>query len=85
MPTRKNDKKEELKRVEDADALVPSAIGKQVEMLPKGRASEIPRNILTAHIKDPDFNNQLVAQVEDTAEKDKKRLDTHRHLALDLL
>ena len=43
----------------------------QVEMLPKGRASEIPRNILTAHIKDPDFNNQLVAQVEDTAEKDK--------------
>ena len=43
----------------------------QEEMLPKGRASEIPRNILAAHIKDPDFNNQLVAQVEDANEKDK--------------
>lgn len=43
----------------------------QEEMLPKGRASEIPRKILAAHIKDPDFNNQLVAQVEDAHEKDK--------------
>ena len=43
----------------------------QEEMLPKGRASEIPRNIIAAHIKDPDFNNQLVAQVENADEKDK--------------
>ena len=43
----------------------------QEEMLPKGRASEIPRNILATHIKDPDFNNQLVAQVEDADEKNK--------------
>ena len=43
----------------------------QEEMLPKGRASEIPRNILATHIKDPDFNNQLVAQVENADEKDK--------------
>jgi hypothetical protein len=40
-------------------------------MLPKGRASEIPRKILAAHIKDPDFSNQLVAQVEDADEKDR--------------
>jgi flagellar biosynthesis regulator FlaF len=43
----------------------------QEEMLPKGRASEIPRKILAAHIKDPDFSNQLVAQVEDADEKDR--------------
>ena len=40
----------------------------QEEMLPKGRASEIPRNIIAAHIKDPDFKNQLVAQVENSDE-----------------
>ena len=43
----------------------------QAEMLPKGKASEIPRNILKERMQDPDFNNQLVSQIDDPAEKDK--------------
>ena len=43
----------------------------QSEMLPKGKASEIPRNILKERMQDPDFNNQLVSQIDDPAEKDK--------------
>ena len=43
----------------------------QAEMLPKGKASEIPRNILKERMQDPDFNNQLVSQIDDPAEKDR--------------
>ena len=43
----------------------------QAEMLPKGKASEIPRNMLKERMQDPDFNNQLVSQIDDPAEKDK--------------
>ena len=41
----------------------------QSEMLPKGKASNIARDVITKHLKKPDFNTELVAQV-DEAEKD---------------
>ena len=42
----------------------------QSEMLPKGKASNIARGVITEHLKKPDFNTELVAQVEE-AEKEK--------------
>ena len=42
----------------------------QSEMLPKGKASNIARGVITEHLKKPDFNTELVAQVEET-EKEK--------------
>ena len=42
----------------------------QSEMLPKGKASNIARGVITEHLKKPDFNKELVAQVEE-AEKEK--------------
>ena len=41
----------------------------QSEMLPRGKASNIARDVITKHLKKPDFNTELVAQV-DEAEKD---------------
>ena len=41
----------------------------QSEMLPRGKASNIARDVITEHLKKPDFNTELVAQV-DEAEKD---------------
>ena len=41
----------------------------QSEMLPAGKASNIARDVITEHLKKPDFNTELVAQV-DEAEKD---------------
>ena len=41
----------------------------QSEMLPAGKASNIARDVITKHLKKPDFNTELVAQV-DEAEKD---------------
>ena len=41
----------------------------QSEMLPKGKASNIARDVITKHLKKPDFNTELVAQV-DEAEKE---------------
>ena len=43
----------------------------QAEMLPNGRASDIARGVITEHLKQPNFNTELVAQIEDAAEKDK--------------
>jgi len=42
----------------------------QEEMLPKGKASNIAREVIAEHLKKPDFNAELVAQVEE-GEKDK--------------
>lgn len=42
----------------------------QSEMLPKGKASNIARDVITEHLKKPNFNTELVAQV-DEGEKDK--------------
>ena len=42
----------------------------QSEMLPKGKASNIARDVISEHLKKPNFNTELVAQV-DEAEKDK--------------
>ena len=41
----------------------------QSEMLPRGKASNIARDVITKHLKKPDFNTELVAQV-DEADKD---------------
>ena len=42
----------------------------QSEMLPKGKASNIARDVITEHLKKPNFNTELVAQVdEDEKEK----------------
>ena len=41
----------------------------QSEMLPRGKASNIARDVITKHLKKPNFNTELVAQV-DEAEKD---------------
>ena len=41
----------------------------QSEMLPRGKASNIARDVITEHLKKPDFNTELVAQV-DEAEKE---------------
>jgi hypothetical protein len=43
----------------------------QAEMLPRGKASEIPREILKDRLKQPNFNSNLVAQIDDPQEKDK--------------
>ena len=43
----------------------------QPEMLPRGKASEIPRGILKDRLKQPNFNSDLVAQIDDPQEKDK--------------
>ena len=41
----------------------------QSEMLPRGKASNIARDVITKHLKKPDFNTELVAQ-DDEAEKE---------------
>ena len=58
----------------------------QSEMLPRGKASNIARDVITEHLKKPDFNTELVAQV-DEAEKDNDRkvpitIETRRNIEL---
>lgn len=52
----------------------------QPEMLPNGKASKLAREIIVKHLRRPNFETELVAQVPDEAKKEKILRDFHVQL-----
>ncbi|MBO6560062.1 MAG: hypothetical protein JJ959_05970 [Nisaea sp.] len=52
----------------------------QPEMLPDGKASKLAREIIVKHLRRPNFETELVAQVPDPAKKEKILRDFHVQL-----
>jgi len=52
----------------------------QPEMLPDGKASKLAREIIVKHLRRPNFETELVAQVPDAAKKEKILRDFHVQL-----
>ncbi|MEP6148637.1 MAG: hypothetical protein ABJ201_14560, partial [Nisaea sp.] len=52
----------------------------QPEMLPDGKASKLAREIIVKHLRRPNFETELVAQVPDDAKKEKILRDFHVQL-----
>ena len=52
----------------------------QPEMLPDGKASKLAREIIVKHLRRPNFETELVAQVPDEAKKEKILRDFHVQL-----
>ncbi|MBT5267320.1 MAG: hypothetical protein HOL85_20975 [Rhodospirillaceae bacterium] len=54
----------------------------QPKMLPRGKASELARNIIVDHLRRPNFENELVAEIADPSEKERVLREFHEQLAL---
>ena len=52
----------------------------QPEMLPKGKASNLARNIIVGHLRRPNFEDELVAGIPDPSEKAKTLRKFHEQL-----
>lgn len=52
----------------------------QPEMLPKGKASNLARSIIVRHLRQPNFEDQLVAAIPDPSEKAKTLRKFHEQL-----
>ena len=52
----------------------------QPEMLPQGKASELARGIIVRHLKRPNFEEELIAQIPDPAEKARTLRRFHERL-----
>lgn len=52
----------------------------QPEMLPKGKASNLARNIIVGHLRRPNFEDELVAGIPDPGEKAKTLRKFHEQL-----
>lgn len=52
----------------------------QPEMLPKGKASNLARNIIVRHLRRPNFEDELVAAIPDPSEKAKTLRKFHEQL-----
>jgi len=52
----------------------------QPEMLPNGKASKLAREIIVKHLRRPNFETELVAQIADPAKKEKILRDFHVQL-----
>lgn len=52
----------------------------QPEMLPKGKASNLARNIIVGHLRRPNFEDELVAGIPDPTEKAKTLRKFHEQL-----
>ncbi|MDF1790343.1 MAG: hypothetical protein P1U88_00460 [Thalassobaculaceae bacterium] len=52
----------------------------QPEMLPKGKASNLARNIIVGHLRRPNFEDELVAAITDPSEKAKTLRKFHEQL-----
>jgi hypothetical protein len=52
----------------------------QPEMLPKGKASSLARNIIVGHLRRPNFEDELVAAISDPTEKAKTLRKFHEQL-----
>lgn len=52
----------------------------QPEMLPDGKASKLAREIIVKHLRRPNFETELVAQIPDPAKKEKILRDFHVQL-----
>ena len=52
----------------------------QPEMLPKGKASNLARNIIVGHLRRPNFEDELVAAIPDPSEKAKTLRKFHEQL-----
>lgn len=52
----------------------------QPEMLPKGKASNLARNIIVRHLRRPNFEDELVAEIPDPSEKAKTLRKFHEQL-----
>jgi len=52
----------------------------QPQMLPKGKASDLARQIIIDSLKQPNFETELVSQIEDEAEKGRVLRQFHEQL-----